>query len=78
MKKISLVHLRSGQRRNVVEISGGAAVEDRLMRMGIYPGSPITKISHFRLHGPVTVKTGRTTVALGHGMAHKVFVDNDS
>jgi len=75
MKRISLIQLPRGKKAKVVEILGGSALQNRMMGMGIYPGKEIIKQSHFVLKGPVTIKTGRSLVALGHGMAVKVIVE---
>jgi len=75
MKKISLSHMKAGQKGKVMEISGGSRLQDRLMSLGIYPGKEITKMSHFALRGPVAVKVGRSIFALGHGMSTKIIVE---
>ncbi|MBP7216588.1 MAG: ferrous iron transport protein A [Candidatus Omnitrophica bacterium] len=75
MKKISLVQLKNNQKSIVVEITAGHALQARLMSMGIYKGSTITKLSQFMLRGPVAVKVGRSIIALGYGMATKVMVE---
>jgi len=67
--------MKTGQKARVLEILGGPGLENRLMSMGIYPGREITKFSHFALRGPVTIKIGRSVVAIGHGMARKIIVE---
>jgi len=62
----------------VAEISGGSALANRMMSMGIYKGREITKLSHFALRGPVAIKVGRSTFALGHGVAAKILIDVDT
>jgi ferrous iron transport protein A len=75
MKRLSLVDLKEKQRAKVVEILGGVGLKQRLLSLGIYPGRELTKISGFALRGPVTIKVGRTTLALGYGMAQKILVE---
>lgn len=75
MKRLSLVELKQNQKAKVLEILGGIGIKQRLLSLGIYPGREIIKVSHFALRGPVTVKVGRTTLALGHGMAEKIIVE---
>lgn len=75
MKKISLVKMKRGEKRKIIEISGGPALQNRFMGMGIYAGREITKVSQIALRGPVTIRVGRATLALGHGMAGKIFVE---
>jgi ferrous iron transport protein A len=75
MNKLSLVELKANQKAKVVEILGGLGLKQRLLSLGIYPGRELTKVSNFALRGPVTVKVGRTTLALGYGMAQKILVE---
>lgn len=75
MKKISLTHLRPNHKGKVLEIMGGAGLQNRLMSMGIYAGREITKLSYIGLRGPVVIRVGRSVLALGHGMAAKIIVD---
>jgi ferrous iron transport protein A len=75
MNKLSLVELKANQKAKVVEILGGLGLKQRLLSLGIYPGRELTKVSNFVLRGPVTVKVGRTTLALGYGMAQKILVE---
>jgi len=77
MRRIPLSKLTSGKKAKVVEILGGGGLQARLMGLGIYVGREITKISNFALRGPVTVKVGRTTLALGYGMAAKIIVETE-
>jgi ferrous iron transport protein A len=75
MRRLSLVQMKANQKGKVLEISGGHALQNRIMSMGVYPGKEITKLSHFALQGPVAIKVGRSVLALGHSMAHKVLVE---
>jgi ferrous iron transport protein A len=69
--------MKPGQTGKIVEIQGGQGLNARLSALGIIPGRNITKISDMLMRGPVTVKTGNTQVALGHGMAGKIIVEPD-
>jgi len=77
MKKISLVKLKAGRKARISAIEGGAALQRRLLSMGIYHGKEVAKLSNFALRGPVTVKVGRSVIALGHGMAGKIIVETE-
>ena len=74
MKTISLEKMKANHKGKVVEILGGVNLQNRLMNMGIYKGREVTKLSHIGLRGPVVVKTGRSILALGHGMATKIII----
>ncbi len=75
MKKISLLQMKEKRRGKIAEVCGGSIFANRMMSMGIYPGREIIKLSHFALRGPVTIKVGRSVLALGHGMAGKIIVE---
>ncbi|MBW2595256.1 MAG: ferrous iron transport protein A [Deltaproteobacteria bacterium] len=61
----------------VCEIKGGQGLINRLNSLGIRTGKKITKVSSMLLHGPVTIQIDRTKVAIGFGMAGKIFVEVD-
>lgn len=69
--------MKAGKKAKILEISGGSALENRLMSMGLYQGREITKFSHFALKGPVAIKVGRTVIALGHSMAARIIVETE-
>ena len=69
--------MKENQKGKVLEISGGGSLQHKMMSMGIYPGREIIKLSHFALRGPVTIKVGRSVLALGHGMAGKIILEVD-
>lgn len=77
MKKNSLTHMKASEKGRVCEIAGGANLKSRLMHMGIFAGKEITKLSHIGLRGPVVVKSGRSIIALGHGVAAKITVETE-
>jgi ferrous iron transport protein A len=75
MPTISLTTMESGSKGKVIEIQGGRGLCARLNAMGIRPGVRITKISGQIMRGPVIVSVGSTQVAIGFGMASRVFVE---
>jgi len=77
MKKISLAKLKANEKGRVMEISGGLNLQNRLMNMGVYRGKEITKLSHIGLRGPVVIKAGRSILALGHGVAAKIILEQE-
>jgi len=77
VKKIALLNLKPNHKGKVLEILGGAGLQNRLMSMGLYIGKEVTKISYIGLRGPVVIKVGRTVLALGHGMAAKIIVETE-
>jgi Fe2+ transport system protein FeoA len=75
MRNMTLAEMSSGKKAMVRDVSGGAELARKLMHMGIYPGREVRKIGHLALRGPVTVKVGRSVVAIAHGMAQKIKVE---
>lgn len=74
-KNISLVQLKAGSKARIIDILGGGSLENKLMNMGIYKNKEISKLSHIGLRGPVVIKVARTILALGHGIAEKIIVE---
>ncbi len=77
MKKISLVQVRADEKTRILEILGGSNLENKLLSMGVYKGKQIIKLSHIGLRGPVVIKSGRSILALGHGVAEKIIVEKE-
>jgi Fe2+ transport system protein FeoA len=75
MKKISLVQIKADEKAKILEILGGTNLESKLLSMGVYKGKQVTKLSHIGLRGPVVIKSGRSILALGHGVAEKIIVE---
>ena len=74
MNKINLVQLKAGQKGTIVCIDGAEAFAKRLSVMGMGIDKSVVKLSAFVLRGPVAIRVGRTVIALGYGMAAKVWV----
>ena len=70
--------MESGQKGTIVDVLGGHRLRPRLEAMGVRPGKTITKVSGQAFRGPVTLKVGRTQIAIGFGMANKIIVDVDN
>jgi Fur family ferric uptake transcriptional regulator len=66
-----LTEVAVGERVKVVSTSGGRGFVQRLADLGIVPETEIQVINNA---GPVIVALGNTRVALGRGMASKIFV----
>jgi ferrous iron transport protein A len=72
-----LTQIKKGQAVKVVEINGGQQFQKKINAIGLRVGSQIVKLSAQFLNGPVTIKVGSTKLAIGHGMARKIFVDGN-
>ena len=67
--------MAKGQRGTVLQLKGGRGLVNRLNALGIIPGKKITKVSAMLMRGPVTVEVDRIQIAIGFGMARKIFVN---
>ncbi|MDD3089867.1 MAG: FeoA family protein [Candidatus Omnitrophica bacterium] len=74
-KTVDLNALPSGSSGIVREVKGGRETVLKLESLGIRPGKKITKLSSHFWRGPVTIKVDKSKVAIGHGLAQKVFIE---
>jgi len=58
----------------LVRVYSGRGLVARLASMGLVPGASIRLLSGDR-GGPVVLDVKGTRVAIGRGMAHKIFVE---
>lgn len=72
-KLYPLCDLLTGQRARLVRIDGGHRLQRRLLALGLSVGGEI-QLLH-RRGGGVVVAQGGTRVALGEGVAHKLFAE---
>jgi ferrous iron transport protein A len=70
---IPLETLPTGSKAKIVEIRGGPNFIQRLYQMGLTPGTTVEVVMNSR--GPVVIRVRGVTVALGRGMAARVFVE---
>lgn len=77
-RQLSLGQMGTGQTGTILRILGGRGLNRRLEALGIRPGKKVTKISAMLFHGPVTLRTDHTQVAVGFGMANKILVEIDT
>ena len=72
---LTLNQLKMGQTGKVVELDGGGRFVRRLEALGIRTGAKVTKVSSMLFHGPVVLKVGNSQIAIGFGMANRVWVE---
>lgn len=75
VSKMSLAQMESGASGIVVRVSGGKGMRARLESLGLRVGAEVRKVSAQLLKGPVTIQVGGTQLAIGFGVAQKVFVE---
>jgi ferrous iron transport protein A len=74
MKK-RLVDMKKGEVGRICEIDGGHGLLSRLHSMGIRAGKRVKKVSAQPLSGPVALEIDNFCIAIGHGMAKKIYVE---
>jgi DtxR family Mn-dependent transcriptional regulator len=75
-KLVALSELEEGQSGKIFFIRGGHTVLQRLLDMGLTPGTKITLIKAAPFEGPIEILVRSSKLALGRGIASKVFVDS--
>ena len=69
-----LSRVDQGKEVTLVRIDGGRGMRSKLYSMGLVPGSAFTVLSRGR-GGPVMLKVKDASLAIGQGMARKIFVE---
>jgi DtxR family Mn-dependent transcriptional regulator len=72
---VSISNLKQGQCGKIYFIRGGHNVLQRLLDMGLTPGTEICAVRVAPLGGPVELFVRGSKLALGKGVASKVFVE---
>lgn len=73
--KVSLVEMKLGETGVVVDIQSGWGMTNRIQSMGIRAGKEIKKTGAHLWRGPQTVLVDNFQLAIGYGMASKIFVE---
>ena len=66
-------HIRHGHIKHWHGREGG--FEKRLMDMGLTPGTRVTVVKSAPFHGPFEILVRGSRLALGRGMAERIFVE---
>jgi ferrous iron transport protein A len=74
---VSLTEMKTGETGVVVEIQGGFNMMSRVQNMGIRMGKKIKKTGAHFWRGPQTILVDKFKVAIGYGMATRIFVEVD-
>ncbi len=70
----SLIDLRQGEKGVVAFALGGHGLVRRLAEMGLTPGTEVTVLRSAPFRGPIEISVRGVSLALGRGVASKVFV----
>ncbi len=71
---VPLTSVMPGRRARLVRIQGGHRLIHRLSELGLIPGVEI-EVLHRNSGGPILLAVRDTRLALGRGMADKVWVE---
>lgn len=72
-KSSSLASLREGREAVVLSFTGGKNCTQKLVELGIIPGSSITLLSGGK-HNPFLLKIKNSRVMIGYHMAEQIIV----
>jgi len=72
-----LTTMPPGKAARVVFVRGGRSVVKRLCDLGLTPGTPVSLLRAAPMNGPVEVRFRGCCMALGRGIAEKIFVESD-
>ena len=72
---VDLTQMRNGQNGIVVRLQGGYGFTRHVQAMGIMEGKRLTKLASQPLRGPVLVSVDNLQIAIGYGMARRIFLD---
>lgn len=73
--EIPLVELSPEKKAKITRFEGGLGFQSRLESLGLRVGKVVSKVADQPLRGPIVVEVNGCRVALGYGMATKVFVE---
>ena len=72
----SLLTLKNGHSGRISSIEGGKQMVRRMLSLGLRVGVKVKKLSTQVMSGPITIQIGSSKVALGRGMAKKIFIND--
>jgi ferrous iron transport protein A len=71
---MSLSDLNEKEKARILKIQGGVCLIQRLMDLGLTYGAVVQVVRNFG-RGPVIVSVRNTEIALGRGIARKIWVE---
>lgn len=80
-REIPLAMLKEGKTGIVISVKSGYGhgagwgLKKRLMDMGITPGTKVTVVKSAPFHGPMEIIIRGYRLAIGRGMAERIFVE---
>ncbi len=75
VQRVPLTVMMAGKKGDVVEITGGREMCNRLRALGIKNGVKVAKVSGAFGRGPVVLQVGGAQTALGFRISSRVIVE---
>ena len=72
---VDLTQVKPGETGLIKELRGGCDFARRIQSMGMREGKKLKKVSSHFWRGPQTVEVDNMRVAIGFGMAKKIFIE---
>jgi len=80
-REAALTALKKGENGTVSSIKTGhgqgSIFKKRLMDMGLTPGTRVSVVKSAPFHGPIEIRVRGSRLALGRGMAERIFVEKE-
>ena len=77
MEQKNLLQMPKGKTIKIIKMEGGKEFQDKAESLGLRVGVKVKKLSTQVMSGPITLQIGNSKIALGRGMAQKIFVSDD-
>lgn len=72
-----LAMMKSGEKARIKKIVGGRTARGKLTGLGLVCGKEVKIHSDNSGSGPLIIAMGDNRIALGRGLAHKIFVEKE-
>ncbi|MBC8507339.1 MAG: ferrous iron transport protein A [Chloroflexi bacterium] len=73
-----LLQVDIGKTIRVVGFDGGRKLEHKLRELGVLPGNCARILRQAPLGGPVMIEVDGRSIAIGRGIASKIFVEEEA
>jgi len=77
IEMVDLAQMKNGQMGIVVRLQGGHGFIRHVQALGIIEGKRITKLASHPLRGPILVSVDNLQIAIGFGLAKRIFLNVD-
>lgn len=73
----TLLQFSPGETVRVIDFAGGIHLRSKLIQYGIHPGDCLHLLRKAPLGGPLLVECNQREIALGRGVADKIFAESN-